>query len=154
MATPPYKNQFWRRGAFAAALSFFTGGWSHEGRAETQVPPSRRTKRRLRQLSHARHLIILAIIFVTKLDKQIPGAFLLIQQHGKPVYFKSFSEGSRGRAADDGGRDFPDLFNIEGRHLGRRNDLVDDGKLALDDPVSKYIHSFLRDQKVGVDLSR
>ncbi len=30
--------------------------------------------------------------------------------------------------------------------------LVDDGKLALDDPVSKYIHSFA-DAKVGVDLS-
>ena len=30
--------------------------------------------------------------------------------------------------------------------------LVDDGKLALDDPVSKYIHAFA-DAKVGVDLS-
>src|SRR6266487_569582 len=30
--------------------------------------------------------------------------------------------------------------------------LVDDGKLSLDDPVSKYIHSFA-DAKVGVDLS-
>ena len=30
--------------------------------------------------------------------------------------------------------------------------LVDDGKLALDDPVSKYIRAFA-DAKVGVDLS-
>jgi len=29
--------------------------------------------------------------------------------------------------------------------------LVDDGKLALDDPVSKYIRAFA-DAKVGVDL--
>src|SRR5260370_17692482 len=30
--------------------------------------------------------------------------------------------------------------------------LIDDGKLALDDPLSKYIHAFA-DAKVGVDLS-
>ena len=84
---------------------------------------------------------------------KIPGAVLLIQQHGKPVYFESF-----------GVRDIatklpmtPDtLFRIYSMSKAVTSVaammLVDDGKLSLDDPVSKYIPAFA-DAKVGVDLS-
>ena len=84
---------------------------------------------------------------------KIPGAILLIQQHGKPVYFESF--GVRDPAT--GQPMTPDtIFQIYSMSKAVTSVaammLVDDGKLALDDPVSKYIHAFA-DAKVGVDLS-
>jgi CubicO group peptidase (beta-lactamase class C family) len=84
---------------------------------------------------------------------KIPGAILLIQQHGKPVYFENFGV----RDPDTGQPMTPDtIFQIYSMSKAVTSVgammLVDDGKLALDDPVSKYIHSFA-DAKVGVDLS-
>src|SRR4029453_12237394 len=84
---------------FAAALAaFFIGGWPHEVRAESQVPPSQ-VPLSQRPLSQAP----LAPTFSRRaLDRigdyirnevatgKIPGAILLIQQHGKPVYFECF----------------------------------------------------------------
>jgi CubicO group peptidase (beta-lactamase class C family) len=84
---------------------------------------------------------------------KIPGLILLIQQHGKAVYFKSF-----------GVRDIttkapmtPDsIFRIYSMSKAITSVaammLVEDGKLSLDDPVSKYIPAFA-DVKVGVDIS-
>ena len=84
---------------------------------------------------------------------KIPGAILLIQQHGKPVYFESF--GVRDPATSQPMT--PDtIFQIYSMSKAVTSVaammLVDDGKLALDDPVSKYIPAFA-DAKVGVDLS-
>ena len=84
---------------------------------------------------------------------KIPGAILLIQQHGKPVYFECFGV----RDPDTGQPMTPDtIFQIYSMSKAVTSVaammLVDDGKLALDDPVSKYIHAFA-DAKVGVDLS-
>jgi len=82
----------------------------------------------------------------------IPGAVLLIQQHGHPVFFESFG-----------------LRDVEHRQQPMTADtifrlysmskpitsvaammLVDDGRLALDDPLAKYIPEFA-DVKVGVE---
>ena len=84
---------------------------------------------------------------------KIPGAILLIQQHGKPVYFESFGV----RDPETGQPMTPDtIFQIYSMSKAVTSVaammLVDDGKLSLDDPVSKYIRSFA-DAKVGVDLS-
>ena len=78
---------------------------------------------------------------------------MLIQQHGKPVYFESF--GVRNPAT--GQPMTPDtLFQIYSMTKAVTSVaammLVDDGKLGLDDPVEKYIRSFA-DTKVGVDVS-
>jgi CubicO group peptidase (beta-lactamase class C family) len=82
---------------------------------------------------------------------KLPGAVVLIQQHGLPVYLKSF-----------GVRDVatklpmtPDtLFAIHSMTKPITSlaamMLIDDGKLALADPVSKYIPAFA-DMKVGVE---
>jgi CubicO group peptidase (beta-lactamase class C family) len=82
---------------------------------------------------------------------KIPGAVLLIQQHGKPVYFESF-----------GVRDVATQLPMTADAIFRLYSmskpitsvvammLVEDGKLALDDPVSKYIPAFA-DLKVGVE---
>ena len=82
---------------------------------------------------------------------KIPGAILLIQQHGKPVYFENF-----------GVRDIATELSMSADTIFRLYSmskpitsvaammLVEDGKLALSDPVSKYIPAFA-DVKVGVE---
>ncbi|MBN8989662.1 MAG: beta-lactamase family protein [Rhizobiales bacterium] len=82
---------------------------------------------------------------------KIPGAILLIQQHGKPVYFESF-----------GVRDIATKLPMTEDTIFRLYSmskpitsvaammLVEDGKLKLDDPVSKYIPAFA-ETKVGVE---
>jgi CubicO group peptidase (beta-lactamase class C family) len=82
---------------------------------------------------------------------KIPGAMVLIKQHGKQVYFKSF-----GMSDTDTGRPMsPDaIFPLHSMTKTITSfaamTLVDQGKLKLDDPVSKYIASFAR-MKVGVE---
>src|SRR4029077_5415499 len=82
---------------------------------------------------------------------KIPGAILLIQQHGKPVYSENF-----------GVRDVATRWPMSADTIFRLYSmskpitsvaammLVEDGKLRLDDPVAKYIPAFV-DVKVGVE---
>jgi CubicO group peptidase (beta-lactamase class C family) len=74
---------------------------------------------------------------------RLPGAVILIQQHGRPVYLKAFG------VRDVGTKHLmtPDtIFSL--RSLTKPITsfaamiLVDDGKLSLDDPVSKFVPSF------------
>ena len=82
---------------------------------------------------------------------KIPGAIVLIQRHGKPVYFKWF-----GKRDVDAGIDMtPDtIFPLHSLTKTVTSFaammLVDRGKIKLDDPVSKYIPSFAG-MKVGVE---
>src|ERR1700682_2089913 len=80
---------------------------------------------------------------------KIAGALLLIQQHGKPVYHESF-----------GVQDVVTQAPITDKTIFRLSSLtkvitsvvamqlIQDGKIKLDDPVSKYIPSFAN-MKVG-----
>jgi len=82
---------------------------------------------------------------------KLPGAVILIQQHGRPVYLKTF-----------GVRDVrtnlamtPDtIFSLHSMTKPITSVaammLVDAGKLSLDDPVAKYIPGFA-DVKVGLE---
>jgi CubicO group peptidase (beta-lactamase class C family) len=82
---------------------------------------------------------------------KIPGAILLIQQHGKPVYRESF--GVRNVATQ-----LPITPNTIFRLYSMTKPitsvaammLIDEGKLKLDEPLSKYIPSFTN-AKVGVE---
>jgi CubicO group peptidase (beta-lactamase class C family) len=82
---------------------------------------------------------------------KIPGAVVLIQQHGRPVYSQYF--GVRDVIAR-----LPMTADVIFRLYSMSKPitsvaammLVDDGKLALGDPVSKYIPAFA-DVKVGVE---
>jgi len=82
---------------------------------------------------------------------KIPGAMVLIRQHGREVYFKSF-----GFSDTDTGRPMtPDtIFPLHSMTKTITSfaamTLVDRGRLKLDDPVSKTIPSFAR-MKVGVE---
>jgi CubicO group peptidase (beta-lactamase class C family) len=82
---------------------------------------------------------------------RIPGAIVLIQRHGKRVYFKTFGK----RDVDAGTPMTADaIFPIHSVTKTITSVaammLVDRGKIALDDPVSKYIPSFAG-MKVGVE---
>ena len=133
--------------AVAAALSvFLIGGWPHQVRAESQAPLAPTFSRAAldRIGDYVRNEVATG---------KIPGAVLLIQQHGKPVYLESFGE----RGPETGQPMTADtIFQIYSMSKAITSVaammLVDDGRLALDDPVSKYIHAFA-DAKVGVDLS-
>ncbi|HTB03030.1 MAG TPA: serine hydrolase domain-containing protein [Bradyrhizobium sp.] len=82
---------------------------------------------------------------------KIPGAVILVQQHGDPVYFQSF-----------GLRDVATKIPMSPDTIFRLYSmskpitsvaammLVEDGKLKLDDALSKYIPAFA-DTKVGVE---
>jgi CubicO group peptidase (beta-lactamase class C family) len=82
---------------------------------------------------------------------KIAGANVLIQQHGKPVYHETF-----------GVQDVVSKAPITDKTIFRLSSLtkaitsvvamqlIQDGKIKLDDPVSKYIPSFAN-MKVGVE---
>jgi len=82
---------------------------------------------------------------------RIPGAIVLIQRHGQQVYFKTFGkrdvEAGTPMTADT-------IFPIHSVTKTITSVvammLVDQGKIALADPVSKYIPSFAG-MKVGVE---
>jgi CubicO group peptidase (beta-lactamase class C family) len=84
-------------------------------------------------------------------DGKIPGAVVLIQQHGKPVYREFFGvrdpDTNQPMTADT-------IFRLHSMTKPITSFaammLVDQGKLKLDDPVSKYIPSFAN-IKVGVE---
>lgn len=82
---------------------------------------------------------------------KIPGAILLLQQHGRAAYYENF-----------GVRDVATELSMSADTIFRLYSmskpitsvmammLVEEGKLALDDPVAKYIPAFA-DMKVGVE---
>src|SRR3984893_3922804 len=127
----------------ASLAILLAAGWLHEARAEPNAPTFSPAA-----LDH------IGDYFRNKVTPaKIPGAVLLIQQHSKPVYLQSF--GVRDPAT--GQPMTPDtIFQIYSMSKAVTSVAammrVDDGKLALDDPVSKYIRAFA-DAKVGVDLS-
>ena len=82
---------------------------------------------------------------------KIPGAIVLIQQHGQPVYFEKFGVRdveNRHPMTDD------TIFRLYSMSKPITSVaammLVEDGELALSDPLSKYIPAFA-DVKVGVE---
>jgi CubicO group peptidase (beta-lactamase class C family) len=82
---------------------------------------------------------------------KIPGAIILIQQHGKPVYHESFGIQDVVSKAPITDQTIFRLFSMTKAITSVvAVKLVDEGKLSLDDPVAKYIPSFAN-VKVGVE---
>jgi len=82
---------------------------------------------------------------------RLPGAVVLIQQHGRPVYLKSFGV----RDVKTGVPMTPDtIFALHSMTKPITSlaamMLIDQGKMSLSDPVAKYIPAFA-DEKVGVE---
>lgn len=82
---------------------------------------------------------------------KIPGAIVLIQQHDKPIYYEKFGviDVVTNRPMTDDA-----IFRLYSMSKPITSVaammLVEDGKLALNDPLSKYIPAFA-DVKVGVE---
>ena len=82
---------------------------------------------------------------------KIPGAILLIQQHGKPVYHEFFGVQDVVSKAPMVDQTIFRLFSMTKAITSVvAMTLVDEGKLKLEDPVKKYIPSFAN-VKVGVE---
>src|SRR4051794_18202817 len=121
----------------AAVLALLVfGGRPHEARAEPKAPDAPTFSRAAldRFGDYVRSEITAG---------KIPGAVMLIQQHGRLVDLECFGVRDPGTGAPM----TPDaIFQIYSMSKAVTSVaammLVDDGKLALDDPVSKYIHSF------------
>jgi CubicO group peptidase (beta-lactamase class C family) len=135
-----------RRCLVAGALALLVTGLAPEARAESRAPVAGSFSRE--SLDAIGDLVRNEVA-----TGKIPGAILLIQQHGRPVFFESFGV----RDAMTKEPMTPDtIFTIYSMSKAVTSVaammLVEDGKLSLDDPVSKYIPAFA-DAKVGVDLS-
>src|SRR4051794_30054878 len=82
---------------------------------------------------------------------RIPGAVVLIQQHGKPVYLQSFGVRDVATQAPMTADTIFRLYSMSKPITSvAAMMLVDDGSIALDDPLSKSIPAFA-DVKVGVE---
>jgi CubicO group peptidase (beta-lactamase class C family) len=82
---------------------------------------------------------------------KIPGAIVLIQQHGKPVYHESFGVQDVVSKAPITDKTIFRLFSMTKAITAVVSMmLLEDGKIKLDDPISKYIPSFAN-VKVGVE---
>lgn len=82
---------------------------------------------------------------------KIPGAILLIQQHGKPVYHRFFGVRDVATKAPMTDDTIFRLFSMSKPITSVvAMMLVDEGKISLDAPISKYIPSFAN-VKVGVE---
>src|SRR3954470_2918739 len=131
----------------AAALAvFIAAGWPAKGRAESASPVAASFSRA--DLARFGDFVRTEVV-----TRKIPGAVLLIQQHGKQIYLESFgvrSVATRLLMTPD------TIFRIYSMSKAVTSVaimmLAEDGKLSIDDPVSKYIPAFA-DAKVGVDLS-
>ena len=129
--------------AAALAVALVTG-WAHEVCAESRAPPAPTFS--LAALDRIGDYIRNEVT-----TGKIPGAIMLIQQHGQPVYFENF-----------GVRDVATQLQMTADTIFRLYSmskpitsvaammLVEEGELSLDDPVAKYIPAFA-DVKVGVE---
>jgi CubicO group peptidase (beta-lactamase class C family) len=82
---------------------------------------------------------------------KFPGAILLIQQHGKPVYFENFGVRDVATQLSMSADTFFRLYSMSKPITSTMAMmLVEEGKLRLDDPVSKYIPAFA-DMKVAAE---
>ena len=82
---------------------------------------------------------------------KIAGAIVLIQQHGKPVYHETFGVQDVVTKAPITDKTIFRLFSMTKAITSVvAMQLIEDGKIKLDDPVSKYIPSFAN-VKVGVE---
>ena len=82
---------------------------------------------------------------------EIPGAIVLIQRHGQQIYFKCFGKRDVEKGTPMTANAIFPIHSVTKTITSvAAMMLVDRGKIALDDPVSKYIPSFAG-MKVGVE---
>jgi CubicO group peptidase (beta-lactamase class C family) len=142
----PWQTDFPRLPFAAAlvALAALVAGWPAAARAES--PPAASSSFAPDKLARVGDYIRNEIA-----TGKIPGAILLIQQHGKPVYCENFGVRDVGRGLAMTADTIFRLYSMSKPITSvAAMMLVEEGKLAPGDPVSKYIPAFA-DMKVGVE---
>jgi CubicO group peptidase (beta-lactamase class C family) len=137
-----------RRRHFAAALAFLIGalaaGWPNPGTAETQLSGAA-------VFSPAGLAKVGDYMRNEVATGKIPGAVVLIQQHGRPIYFENFGVRDVATGTPMTADTIFRLYSMSKPITSvAAMMLVEDGKLRLDDALSKYIPAFA-DEKVGVE---
>lgn len=145
----PWRTDFRRLGPIATALALLLAavvtGWPVVSRAESlPAAPSTFSPDKLKRVGdYIRNEIATG---------KIPGAILLIQQHGKPVYLENFGVRDPATGLPMTEETIFRLYSMTKPITSvAAMMLVEDGKLALGDPVSKYIPDFA-DMKVGIEM--
>ncbi|TPQ25951.1 serine hydrolase [Bradyrhizobium guangdongense] len=138
-----WKTEAYLRVAFAAAFALLIGA-AGTVRAETPSPKPR-------SLSPGGLARISNYLEAQVSAGKIPGAVLLIQQHGKPVLYERLGERNVKTHAPMTGDTIFRIYSMSKPVTSvAAMMLVDDGKLGLDDPIAKYIPAF-GNVKVGVE---
>jgi CubicO group peptidase (beta-lactamase class C family) len=87
-------------------------------------------------------------------DNKIPGAVMLIKRHGKVAYYETFGVRDPATKAPMTASSIFRIYSMSKPVTTvAAMMLVEEGKLALNDPVAKYIPAF-KDVKVGVEHKR
>ena len=142
--TDGFARRCWVVAGLAFLIVAMAVGGQGTGRSESPLPVSA-------SLSQAGLARVSEYVRNEITTGKISGAVLLIQQHGQPVLFESFGfrdvDSKRPMTTDT-------IFRLYSMSKVVTSVaammLVDDGKLSLDDPLSKYIPAFA-DVKVGVE---
>jgi CubicO group peptidase (beta-lactamase class C family) len=138
-STRPFAKRFT---AVVAAVSF--AAFVSAAAAEFGPPPHA-------ELSREKLLAIDDFLDGEIASGRIPGAIVLIQHHGQPVYLKCFGKRDVAKGTPMTADTIFPIHSVTKTVTSvAAMMLVDQGKIALDDPVSKYIPSFAG-MKVGVE---
>jgi CubicO group peptidase (beta-lactamase class C family) len=138
-STRPFAKRFT---AVVAAVSF--AAFVSAAAAEFGPPPHA-------ELSREKLLAIDDFLDGEIASGRIPGAIVLIQHHGQPVYLKCFGKRDVAKGTPMTADTIFPIHSVTKTITSvAAMMLVDQGKIALDDPVSKYIPSFAG-MKVGVE---
>ena len=131
-----------RRRAFLAALVLLVGVAGAKAGSETRAA---------RTLSAEGLATVSTYIRNEVATGKIPGAILLLQQHGKSVYCENFGVRDVATAIPMSADTIFRLYSMSKPITSVMTMmLVEEGRLALEDPVAKYIPAFA-EMKVGVE---
>lgn len=136
----PWRSEAFARIVLAAAFVLLIGA---AGQLRAEAPAAR-------SFSAAGLARVSAFLDDAVAAGRIPGAILLIQQHGKPALYRKFGQRNVASAQPMTDDTIFRLYSMSKPITSvAAMMLVDDGKLALDDPVARYIPAFA-DVQVGV----
>jgi CubicO group peptidase (beta-lactamase class C family) len=136
------KPRPWRVAALVSALALPTAGTGLAAAVKPR-PATEFSRSRLDRISaYFRHEVA---------AKKIPGAIVSIRRHGRPVYFRTFGVRDVATGAPMTSDTIFRLYSMSKPITAvAAMMLVEEGKLSLADPLSKYIPAFA-DVKVGVE---
>jgi CubicO group peptidase (beta-lactamase class C family) len=138
----PWRSDLSGRRAFLAALVLLVGVAGAKAGSETRAARTLSAEGLAKVSTYIRNEVATG---------KIPGAILLLQQDGKPVYYENFGVRDVATAIPMSADTIFRLYSMSKPITSvMAMMLVEEGRLALEDPVAKYIPAFA-EMKVGVE---